>query len=399
MAIFLLCVTFVIFIQFITSDTLRSIPSIGLVCLGFGSVVVLMIEGNKKYSTSKKGENSRVSRVIVMMVKIVLVIGLVIVALIGLFILPFAYEPEHIVIRNDIKMIARVERFWDRQVYYCQYKNPFFYGKNLGYEYYGSGSGDPLAETPTPSPHHWAFYDLGGNLIEKCDAEGNVYKANIAEKQSQNDLKQQAEMKELKVAVMNNREDERVFSITIDDFIDSYNGFYWKDKRNRYLLPASEWRSRIYDTAIHSNHETICYNFTEDEKIKSLPTISVYTPTNGNYIQEITLNFDDHSYTKATYNLYEKICFYTLKVFFPDLENEKIIDLYQTLNRLAYENIMPHEQGYSSTSIPCALYYKDGVGLYPYFAFGESVRLCIIPVTEETISDFENKGVTINEIE
>ena len=99
------------------------------------------------------------------------------------------------------------------------------------------------------------------------------------------------------------------------------------------------------------------------------------------------------------YDRYEEICFYTLKVFFPDMEDEKITALYKTLNQLAYDNMMPHEQRYGSGSIPCALYYKDGIGLYPYFAIGESVRLCIIPVDEKTIRYYEGNGVEIYEIE
>ena len=70
-----------------------------------------------------------------------------------------------------------------------------------------------------------------------------------------------------------------------------------------------------------------------------------------------------------------------------------------SLNKLAYDNVFPNEKGYNSNSTPCALYYKNGIGLYPYFAIGECVHLCIIPVTQETISDFEARGVRIYEIE
>jgi len=182
------------------------------------------------------------------------------------------------------------------------------------------------------------------------------------------------------------------------DFIDSYNGYYWNDQEERYLPPTSEWRSVMYKTSIHSNHETIYYNFTENEKIWSLPSISVYVPTNGDYIQEVTIDFDDHSFTEEMHDLYEKMCFYALKVFFPQLENEKIIELYKTMNSLAYDNIFPNAQGYGSNPIPCALYYKDNIGIYPYFAIGESVHLCIIPVSQETLDYFEKKGVKIHEI-
>lgn len=393
-----LCFIIVAVIEKTTDNTLRIIPRIALTCLGLIGFGILLLWGNKKYSVSKKDENSRKFGAMVKLINILSVSALVIIALICLYRLPLSYKWEHTVTRNNIKMIARVDSFSDGNVYYYQYKNPFFYGKNLGYEYYGSGSSDPLAETLIKSPLHWAFYDPDGNLIEKSDEDDNTYNADIEENHSQKDLQQETEIKELKIDVLNNREDELVFSISIGDYINSYNSYYQAAKNVSYLTPSTEWRSNIYDKTIHSNHETIRYNFTEDPKVWPLPTISVYAPTNGEYIQEVALNFDDHSYTEEMYDLYTEMCFYTLKVFFPELKDDEVTELYTTLNSLAYSNIFPKERGYKNGAVPCDLYYKDGIGLYPYFAVGESLHLCIIPVTEKTISEFENKGVKIHEI-
>lgn len=210
--------------------------------------------------------------------------------------------------------------------------------------------------------------------------------------------KQETQIEPLEIEVMENRESELVFSISIDDYIKSFNNYYELDHYDSYLAPKSQWRSRTDETGIHSAHETVLYNFTEDEEKWSLPTVTVYAPSNADYIQAITLDFDDHSYTDAMFELYEELCFCTLKVFFPDLADEKLSELITTLDNLAHENVVPNEQGYSSESVPCAIYYKDGVGLYPYFAIGERVHLCIIPVTEESLEEFEQKGVEVYEI-
>ena len=90
------------------------------------------------------------------------------------------------------------------------------------------------------------------------------------------------------------------------------------------------------------------------------------------------------------------MCYYTLKVFFPDFPKDKIVVLYTTLYRLAYEYFS--EIKYSSESIPSVLYYKDGIGLYPYFAVGEFMHLCIIPVTPAYLEELEKQGVQIYEI-
>lgn len=89
-----------------------------------------------------------------------------VVTLTGLFVMGFSHGPEHIVTKYGIKMVASVHSFLDEQVEYYEYKNWFFYGQNLGYEYYGSGGNDPLAQKPKPDPVRFTFYDLDGHVIE-----------------------------------------------------------------------------------------------------------------------------------------------------------------------------------------------------------------------------------------
>lgn len=210
---------------------------------------------------------------------------------------------------------------------------------------------------------------------------------------------EEPELVTLDIAVMENREDEVVFSISIDDYIESYNSCYNIDHSRSYLTPASQWKCYTYDSAIHSDHETKCYYFTEDEQVYSLPTISVYVPTNGDYIQEITVNFDEHSYTESGFEQYKEMCCYTLKVFFPELTDEAILDLCTEIITLGNQNVFTSDEWYDSDSIPYALFYKDGVGIYPYFAIGDWEHFCIIPVTEETIAELAQKGVEIHEID
>ena len=194
---------------------------------------------------------------------------------------------------------------------------------------------------------------------------------------------------------MENRENELVFTISISDYIRSYNSCYCRN----YLTPASQWQCYTYDSAIHSDHETKYYFFTEDENVHSLPTITVYVPANGDYIQQITVNFDEHSYTEPGYAQYKEMCYYTLKVFFPELTYETIYDLCTEIITLGNQNVFSSDAWYGSGAVPYALFYKDGIGIYPYFAIGDWEHLCIIPVTEETVAEFKQKGVEIHEIQ
>lgn len=203
----------------------------------------------------------------------------------------------------------------------------------------------------------------------------------------------------LDINVMENRKNELVFDISIDEFIGSYNSYWIPDHGCTYLSPSSEWKWYLYDTAIHSDYETFYVCFTEDDRIYPQSTVSVYVPSNKKYVQELTINFDEHSYSESGYEQYKQMCFYTLKVFFPDLTDETILNLCTETITLGNQHVFTSEEWYSSDSVPYVLFHKDGIGVYPYFAIGDWERFCIIPVTLEIIRDFEQKGVKVYEIE
>lgn len=228
--------------------------------------------------------------------------------------------------------------------------------------------------------------------------DGTTQRQSLTDETERTETQPEVTIRQLDIAVMENRENELVFDISIDDFIESYNSLYFRDKGREYLQPKSEWRMLTYDDAIHSDHETSLLDFTADERIWSQPTITVYVPTNADYIQEITVNFDEHGYSESFHADFEELCFYTLKVFFPELDDESIIDLYKDANTLGNLNVFLNEDGYKKGCVPCVLYCKDGIGVYPYFAIGEWVHLCMIPVTQEIMDDYQQKGVEIREI-
>ena len=197
---------------------------------------------------------------------------------------------------------------------------------------------------------------------------------------------------------MENRKNELVFTISTSDYVESYNSYYKIDYYRSLLPPVSQWQCFTYDSAIHSEYETKCYSFTEDEHVYSLPTITVYVPTNDDYIQQITVNFDEHSFTQSGFEQYKEMCYYTMKVFFPDLPDARIMDLCAEIVALGNQNVFSSDEWFSKNAVPFALFYREGIGVYPYFAIGDWEHFCIIPVTEETVTEFGEKGVQIHEI-
>ena len=205
-------------------------------------------------------------------------------------------------------------------------------------------------------------------------------------------LQEPAPMKVLSPRTETHRENEPVFSVSMDDFIESLNGYYWQDRAARLLPPRDAWRSVAYPTAIHSDWDTVYYVHTRDERIHSLPTLSVYVPPDADLIQEVTVDFDYKGYDPDWYEEYETMGFYALRVFFPDLPETALKSLVRTVSAYAYDHVRRSEEGYYHGAVPEVLYRRDGVGVYSYFAVGEFMHLCIIPVTEASLSAFRAQG-------
>ena len=229
----------------------------------------------------------------------------------------------------------------------------------------------------------WPFGSASGRLTLDNEAESTA---------------SQVETGALDIQVMENRKNELVFTISTSDYVESYNSYYKVDYCRSLLPPVSQWQCFTYDSAIHSEYETKCYSFTEDEHAYSLPTITVYVPTNDDYIQQITVNFDEHSFTQSGFEQYKEMCYYTMKVFFPDLSDARIMDLCAEIVALGNQNVFSSDEWFSKNAVPFALFYREGIGVYPYFAIGDWEHFCIIPVTEETVIEFGEKGVQIHEI-
>ena len=59
----------------------------------------------------------------------------------------------------------------------------------------------------------------------------------------------QAEIDPLDIQVVENRENELVFTFSIDEYIRSYNSYYERGYCRSYLTPASQWQCYTYDSA------------------------------------------------------------------------------------------------------------------------------------------------------
>jgi len=212
--------------------------------------------------------------------------------------------------------------------------------------------------------------------------------------------KESFSIKKPDITVVENRENELVFTLSAADFIDSYNGYYWESYHARGLAPLQEWYMIQRSYAIHSPYSTRRYRFSSDENAWSVPILTIDTPSDGDTVLEIYLNLDDHSRTDATFAQYKNMCRHTLKVFFPAFSDEKTAAIFQELTRLAYANRYDSDTVFEDSTdiVPCALYHQNGIGLYPYFLHGH-YYFCIIPVSDASLHDFAAKGTAVYDIE
>lgn len=79
----------------------------------------------------------------------------------------FLIEPEHIIEKDNKKMVACVNSFLQVRVSYYDYVNLFVRGNKVRlYEDYGEGGYDPFETEEISSPKKCTYYDDNGNVIK-----------------------------------------------------------------------------------------------------------------------------------------------------------------------------------------------------------------------------------------
>lgn len=165
------------------------------------------------------------------------------------------------------------------------------------------------------------------------------------------------------------------FAARLDDFADCFNRLYGED----YLPHSSGWTRVTIDECAHfaDIRGIERYMYCEDKEVWTLPTLTVYaTPDSGN-ILEVTVDYDDHGSSDGMAELYERLSECALRCFLPDADNNTIDTLFLD-SFVATDEVVCSTLFLDSTGSP--LIYEHGtVGVYPYFAYGECIHICIVP--------------------
>lgn len=142
----------------IFSLSFRSIPAeimswtvvAGACCIAVGFMILIRNWRRKKNKTSIS--------IISVLINIIIVLLMLAFLYLCMFGFAFGYQPEHVVTKNNKKMVAGVNSFTDVTVYYYEYKNCILRGKEkIGEEWYGSGGYDPFTTSMESKPIRSSF--------------------------------------------------------------------------------------------------------------------------------------------------------------------------------------------------------------------------------------------------
>lgn len=196
-----------------------------------------------------------------------------------------------------------------------------------------------------------------------------------------------------------NANGEVTFSASLRDFTESFNSVYRQIYAEDYLTAAENW---IQLSALSPcfEYESAQNRFSADKRIASMPTISIFTPENGEGIYEIRLTFDDHGYQDALYEKFESICFCSLKTVLPEKSNADISGLYDELYTQTNETFWGDYYAGEDAERPVInrVYQYGSVGFYGYYGLG-TANICIIPLSPEVSARLAQAGTEIAAVE
>ena len=192
-----------------------------------------------------------------------------------------------------------------------------------------------------------------------------------------------AEVLKLDVNSVKNDSGEQVFNISLEDFIESFNGVYAKgndaeekDDSAGHLGTVDKWQMYTDSPAVGNHKETTLYVYSQEPEVRSVPQIKIYADSSKSGIYQISLAYDDHSYSPQTYEMYKELCIYTLIVMCGGKTEEEIMDLTEDV-LAAVDESFTLEKDEAAVNDP--IYADAVIEIYPYYVAGDTMEIRIVP--------------------
>lgn len=213
-------------------------------------------------------------------------------------------------------------------------------------------------------------------------------------------LRKEAPLHPLDIKVAITEQGFRVFDVSLDEWIQSYNGYYWERHGERYLRAAEEWQTERQPAGMHFAEETNRMTYRLDDDKWTLPTMSAYLTVEDGKMRQLVCNYDDHSYSSQTFAYFEEMCALALRVFVPQLDEKEAQKWATQINKVGDENTFNSDKQYrSADTLPTDLFIWENVGVFSYVAIGAPLHFCVIPVDSELVESYQAAGVRIHMID
>lgn len=198
--------------------------------------------------------------------------------------------------------------------------------------------------------------------------------------------------------VAENENARSVFAISMEDFINRYNGVYRQRHGSDYLHPENaDNRYCFSELSPRFGYESVRYQFTEDKTVWPMPTVSFYTE-DENEIFEIRMTFDDHGYQERFHELFKELCICMEKTMLPELKEREAEELFEKLYSEAYANFFGNHAAYGDPERPplTAVTVCGKIGMYCFYGAG-NIEICFIPLTEAAINTLKTENTAFDD--
>lgn len=189
-----------------------------------------------------------------------------------------------------------------------------------------------------------------------------------------------AEPVKLDIQVVKSQTGEDAFSFSLEEFIKSFNSFYAAEKGEEYLPEVDKWNMYATGPTIHNSNETMCFAYSQEPAVRAIPQIIIYADSYATEVYQISISYDDHSYSPETYDLYKELTAYTLKTMFPDKKEKEIKEYTDSILAALDESFTTDKT--SKDTMPQLIYNEGGIGIYPYYVVGELMEVRLIPAAQ-----------------
>lgn len=185
-----------------------------------------------------------------------------------------------------------------------------------------------------------------------------------------------AEVIKLDIESVKNDLGDQVFNISMEEFISSFNSLYAKDNSSGYLGDIDKWQMYTAAPTLGSTKEMMLYIFSQEPEARSVPQIKIYADSPRSSIYQISIAYDDHSYSPETYDMYRELLHYTLKTMMPDKSDKYLAGLAEAL-LIAVDESFTTES--STASHNEAAYGNEIMEIYPYYVAGDTMEVRLVP--------------------